>query len=512
MTAFEAVVGGSNPSGGTFGLPNVQLIIIMHMKLPQEIQTILSTLKQHNFEAFVVGGSVRDILRKQTPKDWDITTKALPENIQKLFPKHFYENIFGTVTVLTDSNNETLNKIQITPYRSEESYTDKRHPDKISFGKKLEDDLSRRDFTINAIAMDETGVIVDPFGGEKDIKAKLIRAVGDPNERFSEDALRLMRAVRLSAELGFSIEQQTLQAITQNANGLKMISKERVRDELIKIIMSDGAQEGIMLLHKTGLLKHIIPELEEGVNVTQNKHHIYTVFDHNVFSLGYAVKFGYNFETRLASLLHDVGKPRTKRGEGENATFYGHDVVGARMSAQILERLKFPREIVTKIVTLVRYHLFYYNVGEVTEAAVRRVVRKVGKENIKDLINLRIAERKGSGVPKAKPYKLRHFEFMIEKALHEPIAVTDLAISGHDIMETLRIAPGPKVGVLLNALMNEVIDDPIKNKKEYLLERVVKLHALTESELAELAKEAETKIGESEEQWEDETKKRHFVE
>lgn len=481
------------------------------MKLPDEIKTILATLNHNGFEGFVVGGCVRDILRKHAPKDWDITTNALPADIQKLFPDNFFENDFGTVTVRTDSSDTTLQEVQITPYRSEEAYTDKRHPDKISFGKKLEDDLSRRDFTMNALTIDAKGDVVDPFGGEKDITAKLIRAVGDPHKRFSEDALRLMRAVRFSAELNFTIEQKTFEAIRDNAQGLALISRERVRDEIIKIIMSDGAQEGMLLLHNAGLLKHIIPEVEEGVGVTQNKHHIYTVFEHNVFSLGYAVKFGYGLATRVAALLHDVGKPRTKRGEGPNATFYGHDVIGAKMTAKILERLRFSREIATKVVTLVRYHLFYYNVGEVTEAAVRRIVRKVGKENIKELIQLRIAERKGSGVPKAKPYKLRHFEFMIEKAMREPTSVTDLAVSGHDIMRALGLAPGPTIGMILNALMNEVLDDPATNKREYLLKRIEKLGTLPNDELAQLAKEAEVKIGESEERWEEETKKRHFV-
>ncbi|RJQ13544.1 HD domain-containing protein [Candidatus Parcubacteria bacterium] len=482
------------------------------MRIPSEVNNILEKLKQADFEAFIVGGCVRDILRKAKPKDWDITTNAKPEEIQKIFPDNFYDNNLGTVTVKTESKEESLKLVQVTPYRIEEAYTDKRHPDKVRFTEKLEEDLSRRDFTINAMAMDIKGSVKDSFGGQADLKTKIIRAVGDPNKRFEEDALRLMRAVRFAAELDFEIDKETFSAIKKNSQALRAVSKERVRDELVKMIMAEKPAKGISLMKDSGLLKFIIPELEEGVGVGQNKHHIYSVFDHNVYSLGFAAQFGYLLETRLAALLHDVGKPRTKRGEGPDSTFYGHDVVGAKMTAQILERLKFSREIITKVVTLVRYHLFYYNVGEVTESSVRRLVRKVGIKNIKDLINLRIAERKGSGVPKAKPYKLRHFEFMIEKALHEPTSVKDLKITGHDIMEKLNLKPGPKVGILLDALMNEVLEDPKKNKKEYLLKRIQELAKLPDSELAELAKEAELKIGETEERWEEEVKKKHYVE
>jgi len=489
------------------------------MKPPQEIVDILEKLKKADFEAFVVGGCVRDLLLGVKPKDWDITTNAKPEEIQKLFPENFYDNNFGTVTIITKSNDESVKQVQITPYRTEETYTDKRHPDKITFGSKIEDDLARRDFTINALALDlgiknqELGAwrIIDLFDGQNDLKNKIIRAVGEPDQRFNEDALRLVRAVRFATELGFEIESKTLEAIKKAAPNLQMISKERIKDELIKIIISERAKEGILLLKDTGLLHYIIPELEQGLGVTQNKHHIYTVFDHNIYSLGYAAEFGFNLEVRLAALLHDVGKPRAKKGDGPEATFYGHDVVGAKMTAQILERLKFSREIIEKVVTLVRYHLFYYDVGQVTMPAVRRLVNKVGPDNIKGLVNLRIAERKGSGVPKAKPYRLRHFEFMVEKALHEPISVKDLKVSGYDVMNNLGIQPGPKVGLLLDALMNEVLDDPKRNKKEYLLKRLLGLGKLSEGKLKELAKEGELKIGESEERWEEEVKKKHYV-
>ncbi len=273
------------------------------------------------------------------------------------------------MAVNTESKDEKLKIIEITTYRVEEKYTDKRHPDIVKFAKKLEDDLSRRDFTVNATAYDGKKFI-DPFGGQKDLKNKIIRAVGDPNKRFNEDALRLMRVVRFAVQLGFSIEPETERAVKKNSGDLVAISKERVRDEFSKIIMSENAKTGIEMLRNFGLLKHIIPELEEGINVSQNKHHIYTVWEHNLLSLDWAANHSYKLENRIASLLHDVGKPRVKKGEGPDATFYNHEVVGAKMTAKILERLKFPKKFIEKVVLVTRYHLFYYNVEDVAESSL----------------------------------------------------------------------------------------------------------------------------------------------
>ncbi|MEK9174491.1 MAG: HD domain-containing protein, partial [Patescibacteria group bacterium] len=329
-------------------------------------------------------------------------------------------------------------------------------------------------------------ILVDPFDGQKDIKAKLIRAVGKPEDRFSEDALRMMRAVRFAAQLGFSaqggpasgwdIETETKSAIKLLANNLKAISHERVRDELTKLIGSNDPEKGILLMQELGLLKIVLPEVEEGMGVTQNKHHIYNVFEHSVKSLGFAAKYNFNIYVRFASLLHDIGKPRSKQGEGADANFHGHEFVGAKMAARALERLKFPKDFIEKVYTLVRYHMFYYNVGEVTDKSVRRLVRKVGPENMQELLEVRQAERKGSGVPKAEPYRLRHLKFMIEKVSRDPLTVGMLKINGDDVMQALTIEPGPKVGYILNALLEEVIDDPERNKKENLLERIKELN------------------------------------
>lgn len=456
----------------------------MHMQLPPEVQLVITQLHKAGFESYVVGGCVRDLLLKKTPKDWDVTTNATPEEIQKIFPKHFYNNRFGTVTVLTDSADPTLHEIEVTTYRVDAGYSDQRHPDSVQFTPNLEEDLARRDFTINAMALSssvEEGLknavvidgmqIIDPFGGLKDLDKKIIRAVGDADKRFAEDALRLIRAVRFAAQLGFVIEAQTLVAVKDKAAAITAVSQERIRDEVVKIVESPRPEVGFVALQETGLLQHVLPELEEGVGVGQNKHHIYTVFEHNVKSLQFAADFGYPLHVRLATLFHDVGKPRTKRLQGEDYTFYAHEIVGARMTENIMKRLAFSNEMVKQVSHLVRQHMFYYDVDHITEAGVRRLLKRVGPEHFSDLLKLRMAERKGSGVPKARPYRLRHLEFMVEKVSQQPISVGQLKINGSDLMKELGITPGPVIGGVLNALLAEVIEDPEKNTREYLLER-----------------------------------------
>jgi tRNA nucleotidyltransferase (CCA-adding enzyme) len=477
------------------------------MQLPVEVQSILKTLKEGDFEAYAVGGCVRDLLLKKIPTDWDITTNARPEDIQRLFPEHFYENNFGTVTVKTGSADPSLAEVQITPYRTEAKYSDKRHPDEIRFAQKLEADLSRRDFTVNAMAIDLKGSIVDLFEGQKDLKQKLIRTVGDPNDRFSEDALRLLRAIRFANVLGFEVEKETLKAIQKNAEWLRAISKERVRDEFVKIIESNNAYGGILLLEEAGLLEYIVPELREGIGVSQNLHHIYTVWEHNLRALKYTAEKNYPLAVRLASLFHDIGKPRSKRGEGEHSTFYGHEVIGAKMVAQIMERLKFPHDFSEKLIKLVRHHMFFYNVGEVTESSVRRLLVNVGKENVEDLLRVREADRIGSGRPKAVPYKLRHLKYVIDKVSHDPISVKMLKINGNELMTELNIEPGPKIGLILNSLLAEVIDDPSKNTAEYLKQRA---HKLVNKSPEELQKSLD-RISEALKEEDEEMMKKHYV-
>ncbi len=538
------------------------------MQIPKEVKSIIEELKNNGFEAYAVGGCVRDLLRKKEPKDWDITTNAKPKEIQKIFPNSFYKNKFFTVTVQTKSNNPTLKEIEITTYRLETKYTDKRHPSEIKFAKTIEEDLARRDFTVNAMALGiksksqiskakiltsnikhrtsniehqtsnlehrtpnleprtsniehrtsnleprTSFILIDPFKGQTDLKNKLIRAVGNPEERFSEDALRMMRAVRFAVTLGknWKIEEKTAKAIKNNSIWLQAISKERIRDEFLKIIMCERATEGIELLRRLELLKYIIPELEEGYKVEQNKHHIYNCYEHYLRSLDYAAKQNFNKYVRLAALLHDIGKPRTKRGKGPDATFYGHEIVGAKMTAHILNRLKFPKKEIEKIVKLVRYHLFYYNPGEVGESSVRRLVRQVGPENMEELIQVRMADRIGSGVPKAEPYKLRHLRYVIEKVSQDPISSKMLKINGTDVMRILKIKPGPKVGQILDILLKYVLDDPKKNKKEILEKEIKKLGRKKEKELTLLAEKARKEIKEIEIKRDKMTKKKYWV-
>ncbi len=477
------------------------------MKLPKEIQNILNKIEKNGFEAYAVGGCIRDLLIGTEPKDWDITTDARPEQIQKTFPDSFYKNKFGTVTIKTKSKKQNLQEIEITTYRTEQKYTDKRHPDKISFTDNSEEDLARRDFTINALALNRKGELLDLFDGQKDLKNKIIKAVGEAKERFNEDALRMIRAVRLAIELNFQIKPKTLKAIQENAGWLQAIAKERIRDELIKIIMSEQPDKGIELLKETGLLKYIIPELEKGIGIDQNLHHIYTVYQHAVLSLKFAAKRKYNLEVRLAALLHDIAKPQTKQGQGPEATFYNHDHLGAKFTINILSRLKFPKRIIEKTALLVRNHMFVYGVDEVTEAGVRRLLRRVGPENINDLINLRVTDRLGSGCPKAIPYKLRHLQYVIEKVSKDPISAKMLKIDGNDLMKLLKIKPGPKLGLLIEALLAEVLEEPKLNTKEKLSQKAKKLNKLSDKELRDKTK----KVKEKKQEVDLETKEKYWV-
>jgi len=488
------------------------------MKIAKEVQFVIEKLDKKGFQAYLVGGCVRDLLREVEPEDWDIATNAKPEEISKIFPKSFADNKFGTVSVLTGSKDKRLKEIEITPFRTEEKYTDKRHPDKVEWAKTIEEDLARRDFTINSIAMalkfqipNSRIKIIDPFDGQKDLEKKVIRTVGKPEDRFNEDALRLLRAVRFAATLGFEIEKKTAKAIEKNSPWLQAISKERIRDELLKIIMAEKAADGIGFLREMGLLKYIIPELEEGYKVSQNKHHIYDCYEHALLSLKYAAKKDFNKYVKIAALLHDIGKPRAKRGEGSDATFYGHEVVGAKMTAQILNRLRFSKKDIERIVKLVRYHLFYYNVDEVSEASVRRLVRQVGIENMDELLEVRMADRIGSGCPKAEPYKLRHLRYIIERVSQDPISVKTLKVNGNNIIKILNTSAGPKIGWILDVLLGCVLIDPKKNKKDFLEKEVKKLGKLSDEKLKEKAQKARKEREEIEMKQDQMTKKKYWV-
>lgn len=497
-------------------------------KIPPEIIIILQKLQDSGFEAYLVGGCIRDLLMEKTPKDWDITTNAKPEEIQKVFAHSVYENNFGTVGVFTESLNPALRTVEITPFRIEAKYSDKRHPDKIRFAEKLKDDLERRDFTINATALkiklqitnkfriqnskNKEYELIDLFNGQEDIKNKIIKTVGEPKDRFNEDALRIMRAVRFTSELDFKIEEKTEKAMRKLCNLIAIISKERIRDELIKIIMSKNPEKALYKMHDLGILKIILPEFEEGFGISQNKHHIYTVFDHNINALTHAVSKNWSLDVRLASLFHDIGKPKVKKGEGPDSTFYNHETAGAKIAGGILRRFKFPVKLSHKVIKLIRWHLFFSDTEKITLSAVRRVIRNVGEENIWDLMKVRFSDRVGMGRPKAEPYRLRKYESMIEEALRNPISAKMLKIKGYDIMRLAKIPQSPKVGLMLSVLLEEVLDNPKLNNIEYLEHRTEELSKLSENEIIEAAKKAKQKSADIEELKVREIRKKYFVE
>ncbi len=489
-----------------------------HFEIPEEVSHVTQTLKGKGFEAYLIGGCVRDLFLGKKPRDWDVTTDAIPENIIESFPKTFYENDFGTVGVVNETTTvESLKVIEVTPYREESAYTDKRRPDSVSFSKNLEDDLKRRDFTINAIAYDcEESRTVDLYGGLADLHQGLIRAVGNARERFAEDALRTLRAVRFYAEHGFEIEAETRKAIADEAHGHSKISKERIRDEFIKIIESERPAEGLLLCRELGLLTYILPDLEKGFGVEQGGIHSFDVATHLLKSLSHAAKKDMPLHVRLAALLHDIGKPDTRRvstdATKKTYTFYGHEVVGARITSRILKDLKFPKEMSEKIVKLVRWHMFFSDTEQITNSAVRRMVANVGPDNVWDLMDVRACDRIGTGRPKESPYRLRKYHSMIDEVMRDPISVGMLKIDGARIMDVAKEPPGPRIGYMLHALLEEVLEDPTKNTAEALEEATLRLAKLETEALKKLSDAGKNKKDEEEEKVLKEIRGKHWVE
>ena len=472
------------------------------LKIPLEVKRVADTLEGAGFEAYLVGGCVRDLVTGREPKDWDITTSAHPDQIQTLFPDSFCNNDYGTVGVKNEeTEDERLKVIEVTPYRSEGTYSDARRPDQVTFGVSLAEDLARRDFTINAIAYRiKTDQTVDLYDGIADIRKKRIKTVGDAGERFGEDALRLMRAVRLAAELNFMIEAETMAGIIAKSALLEKIAIERVSSELIKLINSDAPMQGIVLLEKIGLLDYILPELKPAMGCEQGGIHAFDVYEHCLRTLQAAADKGYSTTMRLAALLHDIGKPATRRTGGKNKhyTFFGHEVVGAKMARKILERLKMPRETIDEVEKLVRWHMFFSDPDLITLAAVRRTIVRIGEDNIENLLNLRVCDRIGTGRPKEQPFRFRKYKAMVDEALRDPISVKLLKVDGTRIMAITGEKPGKKLGYILNALMEEVLIDPGKNSIEYLEARVLELNSLNEDDLIALAEAGKAKQAEEE--------------
>jgi len=431
----------------------------------------MTVFEQKGYQIYVVGGGLRDFLLAKETNNWDFTTNALPENILQIFPDGFYHNKYGTVTVRI--NDELY---EVTPFRKESQYLDYRHPEKIEWADAIEEDLSRRDFTVNAMAYDGKRLI-DLFEGRKHLREKLIVAVGDPDIRFTEDALRLLRAIRFSAQLGFSIEGKTQDSIKKNSALITKIAWERIRDELIKILSSGHPAKAIFLMHETELLKYILPELDQSFLIPQKspkRHHIYDAGTHMVMSLKHCPSK--NPITRLAALLHDVGKAATFHKDAQSGliTFYNHEVVGERIAKEIAQRLKLSNKDKNKFVKLVKYHQF--TVSEIiTDKVVRRFIREIGKENIQDMLDLRTGDRIGSGAAPTS-WRFELFKKRLIDVQKEPFKITDLKIDGNDIMKKLSLKPGPKVGIVLKQIFQQVVEKKLANDRKTLLNYLQTLH------------------------------------
>ncbi len=441
----------------------------MEVQLPKPVQDILNKFDAAGFEIYIVGGAVRDFLMDRPVNDWDFTTNATPEEILKVVPEGFYDNVFGTVGLVVP---EFEKQFEITTYRTEQGYSDNRRPDKVSWGKSLEEDLSRRDFTINSLALTKNLKTIDLYKGQEDIDKKLIRAVGNADERFSEDALRMMRAVRIAAEIGFKIEEKTFEAIKKNAPLINKIAKERIKDELFKIIASPNPYDGMVLFRDSGLSQEILPELEKCFGVEQKspgRHHIYDVGTHLLMAL----KFCKSTDpiTRFATLIHDIGKPQTyKKLPTGTITFYNHEMVSTKIAQNIADRLRLSRKETDKLVTLVRWHQFTVDERQ-TDSAIRRVIRNVGLENIDDMLALRVADRLGGGARETS-WRLEEFKTRLVEVQKQPFAVKDLKINGNDVMKELNLKPGKEIGVILNKIFDEVVENKLENKKETLIDRL----------------------------------------
>lgn len=468
----------------------------MHSKVPeeisqkitQEIWEIFKKFTREGYEIYLVGGGIKNLLSGKTPPvDCDFTTNATPQTIRLLFPDSFYDNIFGTVGIpLKTKRGEGV--CEITTYRTEWGYSDRRRPDQVKWGTKLEEDLKRRDFTFDAMVIGphfaplsgasrskpenwdgKTLELIDLFGGQKDFKNKIVRAVGNPEERFNEDALRMIRAIRFAAQLGFTVESKTLQAIKKNAALIKKISWERIRDEFFKILSSNYPADGYLLLRNTSLAQSILPEMEKTFDIEQKspgRHHLDDVGTHSVLSLKNCRSK--DPIVRLATLLHDIGKPATfKKQKDETITFYNHEMAGTKIAQRIARRLKLSKKDTQKLTSLVRWHQFTVDERQ-TDKAVRRFIRHVGRQNLTDILEVRTADRLGGGARETS-WRLERFKKKLVEVQKQPFLVTDLKINGHDVIKTLDIDPGPLVGKVLNQLFEEVAEDKTKNKKDYLL-------------------------------------------
>lgn len=442
--------------------------------LNSEILDIAKNFIDHNFQIYLVGGYIRDILlkRKKEQIEYDLTTDATPQQVKKIFKRVIPTGIkHGTVTVLKDSIH-----YEVTTFRCDGKYTDGRHPDEIQYTKTIDEDLRRRDFTINAFALNlKSFKLIDNFNGLKDLKDKLIRTIGIPDDRFAEDGLRLMRAVRFASVLGFKIDEKTYNSIKKNLFMIDKVAIERIKDEFSKIMTAEKPSIGMELLRLTGLMRKILPEMLTTWQVQQNKFHKYDVYHHLLYTLDAASPD--NLCVRLSALFHDISKPYTKtvKEDKENASFYNHEIISSIVAKKVLKRMRYSNEIIDRVEKLVKFHMFYYT-EDWTDSAVRRFLRKVGLDLLDDLFLLREADRVGNGTKYEKSKHLLLLKERIQKVIEQENAFTvkHLKINGKDIMRIKRIKPSPVVGKILNHLLEQVIDDPGLNDKKILEEMVKK--------------------------------------
>ena len=436
----------------------------MKIKLPDNAKIILDTIHEAGFEAYVVGGCVRDAVLGRVPGDWDITTNAVPQDIKKLFRRTIDTGIeHGTVTVMMGKEG-----YEVTTYRIDGKYEDNRHPSEVTFTKNLTEDMKRRDFTINAMAYNEEEGLIDRFGGLEDIEKGLIRCVGDPHERFSEDALRIMRAIRFSAQLGYSIEDKTCEAIKELATTLEKISAERIQVELVKLLLSDHPDK-IRQAYELGITRVILPEFDACMVTEQNNiHHAYSVGEHIIQTL---LNVRPDRVLRLTMLMHDIAKPATMTIDDDGVShFFGHDVKGAEMAKGIFRRLKFDRDTMDKVCNLVKYHDYRF---AATARNVRRAMNKVGVDAFPLFIEVRYADTMAQSDYQRQD-KLQQIEDISAiyeeiKARKECVTLGDLAVNGRDLISQ-GVTPGKKIGDVLGKMLMDVIDNPEHNSKEYLLE------------------------------------------
>ncbi len=428
----------------------------MHSKIeeiPDIVLNISRKLIKNGYQAFIVGGAIRDSLLGFQAKDWDIATDATPDRVRDLFPEMTSFNLkHGTVTLVSQGKN-----FELTTFRGIDG-----------FSLHIEEDLSHRDFTFNAMAYEITNkMIIDTFGGKQDIKKKLVRAVLNPSERFQEDPLRMMRAIRFSLELGYSIDPQTLMAIEPMAEAIDIISKERIRDELLKILMVRRPSAGFHLMRKSGLLKGILPELVEGYRKRQNNYHRYTIYRHIMETVDSIER---DPLLRLSALFHDIAKPRLRKKINGRWRFFGHATASAKLTKEIMMRLKFSNDRITRVTHLIAHHMFDYK-KELSDRAIRRFVKRVGADNVDGLIALRKADDLAHGRGRDFEKDIEKFENRIDSQIKKshPFTISDLAVNGHDVIKIVDLQPGSRIGQILNRLLEVVIEKPEYNTKDKLI-------------------------------------------